>query len=867
MSGKQLPFSFRARPQTPFRYRRYRLSELARMTLFQLRDVCDREKIIHAGLDQMSKEELIQLITRFRGDREPSLIRTHSKMGMERLENTLKTAKHRPLSRKISAPAKIIVYEGLDTTWLDGYQVSSESELEGVNAVIVDRDENICCVLNIETVSGENGLYITRDKRLPCVAANTRDYRLYMFPREISDALFSIYQGADVKLHEITYDVVALMDFRVCIPEKAPMPLVIDFGTTNTAAGIFIDRDYYQKVADGFTLSEVRPDQINYVCFPNSKGEKSPILPTVIGVDWIEGENIRYLVGAEAEQMIGEGYLNAGVSVFYDIKRWVGDYETLEELSDFQGNRIRTPRKEIVRAFLQYIIERAGQQFKCQFTQLYLSFPVKQKARFLALYQELFPDMIIHSEELLDEGVSVLYDVIGRMIDTKRYSEQETYKALIIDCGGGTTDLSSCSFSVRDERVAYNIAIETSYENGDPDFGGNNLTYRVMQLLKIGAAYAITGSGPSVAAVAASMEGDIYRRVDDVGLETVYAPLETAYQAAESVIPTRFKDHAFQNKEEYYMVKNNYYYLFILAERIKKQIFSDSQALQVAVGGEVSHLRESDLLLLETNRWKLAVRRGEKLALEKEFPKVLLSAPMIRLILRADIYDIIHRFLGPLYLDGQLNDFDIIKLTGQSCQIDLFRDSIKEFVPGAVIRQEEAGESYTLKLSCLEGAIRFIRDKRLGYAKVEITSRLPALPYVLVAYTHANQRVELVRCLDRGHLSGAISRQIASTELKLHLLDAKGAERYVYSIHCLPNAFAPCVYTEIEQRYGGKIPQDETDAIENGEVRYFVWAETGEWGFSVVPVSRADDKLFLGSLQLLPFENDQWTQDYFDGLK
>ena len=59
------------------------------------------------------------------------------------------------------------------------------------------------------------------------------------------------------------------------------------------------------------------------------------------------------------------------------------------------------------------------------------------------------------------------------------------YRALVIDCGGGTTDMCSCRFRIWDERVSYRISIETSYENGDADFGGNNLTYRIMQLLKV----------------------------------------------------------------------------------------------------------------------------------------------------------------------------------------------------------------------------------------------------------------------------------------------------------------------------------------------------------------------------------------------
>ena len=56
---------------------------------------------------------------------------------------------------------------------------------------------------------------------------------------------------------------------------------------------------------------------------------------------------------------------------------------------------------------------------------------------------------------------------------------------LVIDCGGGTTDLTSGRFRIENNRVSYIIDLETRYENGDTNLGGNNLTYRILQLLKL----------------------------------------------------------------------------------------------------------------------------------------------------------------------------------------------------------------------------------------------------------------------------------------------------------------------------------------------------------------------------------------------
>ncbi len=83
---------------------------------------------------------------------------------------------------------------------------------------------------------------------------------------------------------------------------------------------------------------------------------------------------------------------------------------------------------------------------------------------------------------MLDEGVAVLYNSISELISEGRYKNGQELRALIIDCGGGTTDLSSCRFSIFNQRVSYQIQIKTAYENGDTDFGGNNLTYLIMEL-------------------------------------------------------------------------------------------------------------------------------------------------------------------------------------------------------------------------------------------------------------------------------------------------------------------------------------------------------------------------------------------------
>jgi hypothetical protein len=85
--------------------------------------------------------------------------------------------------------------------------------------------------------------------------------------------------------------------------------------------------------------------------------------------------------------------------------------------------------------------------------------------------------------------------------------------------------------------------------------------------------------------------------------------------------------------------------------------------------------------------------------------------------------------------------------------------------------------------------------------------------------------------------------------------------------HCSLEEFEPQKQEDIEKLYGKDIPQDETDNIVNGEVKFFVRVEPQDWGFVIVPIYRDDENLFVGYEKFFSFENDIWVKNFFDGLK
>ena len=102
------------------------------------------------------------------------------------------------------------------------------------------------------------------------------------------------------------------------------------------------------------------------------------------------------------------------------------------------------------------------------------------------------------------------------------------------------------------------------------------------------------------------------------------------------------------------------------------------------------------------------------------------------------------------------------------------------------------------------------------------------------------------------------------TEVELRSRDGNQTARKTEMKMIFCRAIAP---EEIEAVYGSHILQKETDSIENGDVKFFVWAEQEEWGFQVVPVYCKMDELYLGKAEFFSFESDNWVNSFFDGKK
>lgn len=857
---------------------KYKEKDLRLMTTFQLREICNKEKLVKSIVNPLDKEELIRLIMKYRGEKESKLIKNYLVGGIERIERLLERSKKEIITNNnIDYPGKITLYENLALDIYDDYILRSSEKLQEGNVLLVDNYYKVCAIFNVKKILQDNNekYFLTKSGSVEAKESESKHYSLLFFSEKDSELLYDTYEGDTIEMdYSMKFISLPILQFEVKPLEETKMPLAIDFGTSNTTAGIYIDKEIFPGLNENLTesreYSDYEDDKVKFVKIINEtkkEMEITPLIPSIVGVKNIKDDEIEYIFGYDAMMESRRRYVDDGMSLFYDIKRWISDFDKNEKVIDINEKTTFIKRKDIIKAYLNYIISLAQQRFKCKFKNIYISCPSKQKYKFHTLFKDILSEYTVESANILEESVAVLYNTISELIEKKRYVQGEWYKALIIDCGGGTTDLSGCSFSISNSRVSYKLDIETSYENGDTDFGGNNLTFRILQFIKILMADALIKSDGSIKrAIIDEFKIDVFRFIDKNGINELYETLNEQYERAEAIIPTKFQLYETRSKEDYCKVRSNYYFLFDLAEEVKKLFFANPDILNIGLTHKDDKVSNENVIKFD--KWKLSYINKGILQVVKEAPSISLSIYEVTTLIKGDVYNLIKRFLEKLYDNDELYDYSFIKLTGQSCRVDIFKDALKEFIPGRIIEvnksKKEAKEEYELKLACLKGSLKYLYARNFGYADINIESKTPTLPYVLTAYTHTGEQKTLIkgREINRGFISRFMDRIL----LKLYLKDSNDNVKYEYNYQFNEDELEKTDAKTIGEMYPN-INQHETDNIENNEIKFFVWEEEELWGFYVLAILRRDEELYIGKEKFFYFENDKWERNFFDGLK
>ena len=301
-----------------------------------------------------------------------------------------------------------------------------------------------------------------------------------------------------------------------------------------------------------------------------------------------------------------------------------------------------------------------------------------------------------------------------------------------------------------------------------------------------------------------------------------------------------------------------------MAETIKKQFFQSKFRYELYVSTDKNN--EEGAVFLD--RWKLSIIADglfDHIHESVEFPLYLNE---IEELLRPDIYQLMEHFLDEKFEQGELQDYEMIKLTGQSCKSRLFTEALKQYVPGKRIQNtKHESDGTELKMCCLEGALAYFLNCKRGYMKVNQRYQVGTLPYEIMALTHENKEKILIKSLDRENHIGYISRFMIGNQLDLYLNNEQGERLKTYYFKYDTSKFEKTTQEEIDRCYQNTVIQEETDIILEGEMKFFVWVSRERWGFVVLPILREGELLYRGRETFFDFEDDTWELNFFDGRK
>lgn len=559
-----------------------------------------------------------------------------------------------------------------------------------------------------------------------------------------------------------------------------PLPVVdevlcIDFGSSNTTAGTWVR-----------TENGVEPELVNFDDLIT--GKESKFLPTIVYLKDLQSEKDQFLFGYKAKKRIIEEDYNPKGKIFYNIKQWIvssDDFKIETKDTDEKGNiceKYKLFAKNIIIEYIKYVIINAEIKLKKKCRRLHFSAPVKCKELFITFLTERFQPWkeeyeILPANESLDEAVAIIYKRISEFrAEFENGRREPNGELMVIDCGGGTTDAASCSYLFTKTDTGTKIDITTKFENGQTAFGGNDLTYRIFQFLKIRFRdYYCKKPNESTTTnilnnlekfhkidvatgqILNNAEEDFFSHIDTcIKLKKrfdCYDQLDAESKLAEWIIPTDFnnKEIIGDGTKIPKYAHHNFNYLWQLAEQWKSDLYSEDAIFNIDFEKlKTSHPNLGNVgFYVNTNAIKYTAEQskqkdqeeGKKEIKDKDFeiikenPNISLNREELIALLKPQIYYLLSvMFLKPDGTERANNELPKkLHLSGQSCRIGTFQDMLKEFIPGKHLRGGTKLETAEQKkLACVEGCIQYLSDKAYGKVSANIKCDMPNIIYTVV---------------------------------------------------------------------------------------------------------------------------------------
>ena len=907
---------------------RYTQSELDKMNLEMLKSIC-KERRIKSDMKGFYHDEnaMRTLIYKYRGKEEPVIEMEEERIEVEEelieielpaseaeeetilewisewdhekidfLQNAFKT------NRLTEIPSYIItmrddfeVYKDIDA--LDeckkGYKICFEADQDIVekadismtNAFMVDSEGKIQAIFDISERVSENCHYLNLRKGMLKQSIQTglyNDCKILFFPIDF-DKVLHTYHEKNESTMPLSYAVKHIKKMRVREIQETEDILFLDYGSCYTAAAVYTKNESAVGNSVHFTwemqqiyfhsdeMCALQPDVKTYYADSDCrKCGRCGLCPSIIATKDCKNDHFRFIYGYEAKKVMPL----AASTIFTDTKRWLNNIDETVEVIDEAGNASNRKCIEIIKDFLQYIILHAERQTKKRYKNICFLYPFEQKYDSIEIYRKILKDCHIvqatgefvdQNVRCMSESIAVIYDFLEQ--NKEEYRDSERKSLLLIDCSSNSSHILKADLVIANrnngEGSVFDIGI--GYERGAPNFGGNKLTYRLMQYIKIQLAHYYQNEHlNSVKDLLGISYCDVYDTVDEGGVKKIYEAFDMKYSEIKHVIPTNFNDYV--SEADILKVKKNFYFLWTLAEQIKVYFYENIDAYEFVF----------DTVLKDRHDYCLSVKNDDGFELYHESPPIRMLREEINLLFKPEIYALMKRLIEPYYDDHTIYDIESFIFVGQTTNIGLFKEVLKEYIEGG-----KAGARFNpyKKLKNIRGAILYYGDQSIGSISPRITYYPAKQPYYLTAelfakFAGGNDEKEK-NLLEEGQplceLYSFIDRNEHTKKIALTLKDYHEDVLQVFEFEINKEQYQKTNENELKQKYiwfaCDRIErQGDIDRIARNSLRVFVYGDDKKWGFSwLCVVKKEDGSLYCSEEHFVAFKT-AYT-DYFDGRR
>lgn len=647
--------------------------------------------------------------------------------------------------------------------------------------------------------------------------------------------------------------------------------LCIDLGTSNTALGT-----YFPDLPEDEAIKLVK-----FVDVLDGNIEKETI-PTVIYIeDCSDANNIIYKFGYEAKKTIKEKDYNFKNTIFYEIKKWLLNIEQEEEITDGNLNKVTIKRKDMLKAYLEYLLKEASNQFQYKFKKLHFSTPITLKNKYISSLKKILDNYeIMDSDESIDEGVAVIYDTIYNSIKDPLKNKPSKKKTMIIDIGGGTTDVISSTYSLKNEETGTKLIINTYPENSNSHFGGNNITYRIFQYLKIKIAKYLEDEQVAekidIDKLISESKADILENIDkEKSTEKIYKTFEEEYKKASEILPTNFKSNTnFITNKNKNLLKRNFYLLWEVAEFIKVEFFKKTEIYLITFDDEDKESKK--IKISNQDNLLFSIVKNNSLETIQKIPQISIGINEIQKLIYGDIYKLLKDIFKDISGEDDNPEKDLIRnyrrvqLSGQTCNITLFQELLKEFIAGKYLRENSNSgsvpkSSYAkLKLNCIRGSIRYTADIDKGITIPEIYQEKAPLKNTVTI----NRRNEEVILSKEKSIIQLFDERATTLQMKIYDWENKFIKTEIYN---LSSEKEGRIYrdSDIESKMGNYYEQvdEQLRKISSPEIRVVLFAPNRNAdGFDIIELYKTSNNEFkFINKESFSFEKNIDTSNFFNG--